>query len=145
MSLSTDRRTTDQSPVVAVVDEAYQAFTRRDIAAVVALLDPQVAWTEAAGSAYAGTHVGPDAVVQDVFARIGEDWTSFVPTPSEFFDCGSTVIVLGTFDGVHRVTGAAMTSRFAHFFRLADGRVTAFEAVNDTYPVRRAMGEPTGE
>lgn len=144
MTLSTDRRPTDQSPFVAIVDEAYQAFNRRDIAAVVALLDPQVAWTEAAGSAYAGTHVGPDAVVQDVFARIGEDWTSFVPTPSEFFDCGSTVVVLGTFDGVHRATGAAMTSRFAHFFRLADGRVTAFESVNDTYPVRQAMGEPAG-
>lgn len=130
---------TEQSPAVAAIGEAYRAFARGDVAAVLAALDPQVAWTEAAGSPYPGTHVGHDALVQDVFVRIGQDWESFVPTPSEFLDCGSTVIVLGTFDGVHRTTGKAMTSRFAHVYRLADGRVTAFESVNDTHPVRQAM------
>lgn len=130
---------TDPSPAVAMIGEAYRAFAHGDVAAVMPLLDPQITWTEAAGTAYAGTHVGHEAVVQDVFMKIGEDWETFVPTPSEFFDCGSTVIVLGTFDGVHRITGKAMSSRFAHFYRLADGRVTEFESVNDTYPVRQAM------
>lgn len=73
-----------QSSDLAVVEEAYRAFARGDIAAVVGVLDPQVAWTEAAGSAYAGTHVGPDAVVANVFAPLGADWESFVPVPSEF-------------------------------------------------------------
>lgn len=137
--MTTEQTLTEQTPAVALVDGAYRAFVRGDVAAVLAALHPQVAWTEAAGSAYPGTHVGPDAVLQGVFARIGEDWESFVPTPSEFFECGPAVIVLGTFEGVHRATGKAMTSRFAHVFRLADGLVTAFESVNDTYPVRRAM------
>ncbi|MHA6783502.1 nuclear transport factor 2 family protein [Pseudonocardia saturnea] len=130
---------TEHSPAVATISDAYRAFARGDIATVLSALDPQVAWTEAAGTPYAGTHVGHDAIVRDVFVKIGEDWERFVPTPSEFFDCGSTVIVLGTFDGVHRATGKAMTSRFAHVYRLTDGRVTAFESVNDTHPVRQAM------
>ena len=128
-----------QSSDVAVLEEAYRAFGRGDVAAVVALLDPQVAWTEAAGSAYAGTHVGPDAVVAQVYARLGEDWASFVPVPTEFLAAGSAVVVLGSFEGVHRATGRSMTSRFAHVFRMTDGRVTAFESINDTHEVRRAM------
>ena len=128
-----------QSSDLAVVEEAYRAFARGDIAAVVGVLDPQVAWTEAAGSAYAGTHVGPEAVVANVFAPLGADWESFVPVPSEFLAAGSALVVLGAFEGVHRATGRSMTSRFAHVFRLSDGRVTAFEAINDTHEVRRAM------
>ncbi|MDD7967846.1 nuclear transport factor 2 family protein [Actinomycetospora lemnae] len=128
-----------QSSDVAVLEEGYRAFGRGDVAAVVALLDPQVAWTEAAGSPYAGTHVGPQAVVAGVFARLGQDWESFVPVPSEFLAAGSAVVVLGSFEGVHRATGRSMTSRFAHVYRLADGRVTAFESINDTHAVRRAM------
>ncbi|MDD7940122.1 nuclear transport factor 2 family protein [Actinomycetospora lutea] len=128
-----------QSPDVAALEEAYRAFARGDVAAVLGMLDPQVAWTEAAGSAYAGTHVGPEAVVANVFARLGQDWESFVPVPSEFVAAGATVVVLGTFEGVHRATGRAMTSRFAHVYRLTDGRVTAFESINDTHEVRRVM------
>jgi ketosteroid isomerase-like protein len=129
---------TQHSSDLATIQEAYRAFARGDIPAVLAVLDPQVAWTEAAGSAYAGTHVGHDAVLQNVFAALGTDWETFLPTPTEFFDCGSAVVVLGRFDGVHRATGRAMTSRFAHVYRLTDGRVTAFESINDTHQVRRA-------
>ncbi|MEJ2886793.1 nuclear transport factor 2 family protein [Actinomycetospora aeridis] len=130
---------TQQSSDVAIVQDAYRAFARGDIPSVLAVLDPQVAWTEAAGSAYAGTHVGPDAVLMNVFVRLGEDWQTFLPTPSEIFDAGSAVIVLGRFDGVHRTTSRSMTSRFAHVFRLTAGRVVAFESINDTHEVRQAM------
>ena len=128
-----------QNVDVATLEEAYRAFARGDIPAFLAVLDPRVAWTEAAGSAYAGTYVGPDDVVQGVFVRIGNDWESFVPSPSEFLGCGSTIVVLGRFDGVHRTTGASTTSRFAHVFRMEAGRVTAFESINDTHEIRRAM------
>jgi ketosteroid isomerase-like protein len=123
---------------VTVIEEGYRAFNRGDIPAVLALLDPQVAWTEAAGSAYAGTHVGHDAVVRDVFVRLGEDWESFVPKPAEFLACGSIVVVLGEFEGVHRATGESMTSRFAHVWRWGSGHVVSFESINDTYSLRQA-------
>lgn len=131
--------TVTDSTTVHIVEEAYRAFTRGDIPAVLDLLDPQVSWTEAAGSAYPGTHVGHEAVVSDVFTRLGEDWESFTPEPSEYIAAGSTVVALGRFVGVHRTTGRRMTARFAHVFRLTDGRITAFESINDTHQVRAAM------
>ncbi|GAA2545155.1 nuclear transport factor 2 family protein [Pseudonocardia hydrocarbonoxydans] len=124
---------------VGIVEDGYAAFLRGDIPALLALLDPQVSWTEAEGSAYAGTFVGHDALVQGVFLPLGEDWESFTPVPAEFFHCGGTVIAVGAFEGTHRSTGASMTSRFAHLFRLRDGRIVEFESINDTYTVRAAM------
>lgn len=124
---------------VGMVEDGYAAFLRGDIPALLALLDPQVTWTEVAGSAYAGTFVGHDALVQGVFMRLGEDWETFTPVPTEYFDCGGTVIVTGSFEGTHRTTGTSMSSRFAHVFRIRDGRIVAFESINDTYAVRAAM------
>jgi ketosteroid isomerase-like protein len=124
---------------VSIVKDGYQAFGRADIPAFLALLDPQVVWTEAAGSAYAGTFVGHDALVQGVFMRLGGEWETFLPKPVEFFDCGETVIVIGSFEGTHRSTGNSMTSRFAHLFRLRGEKIVEFESINDTHEVRAAM------
>jgi ketosteroid isomerase-like protein len=46
------------SPVEATRG-VYAAFGRGDIASVLALLAPDVCWTEAAGGPYGGTSVGP--------------------------------------------------------------------------------------
>lgn len=135
----TTSSTTARPDHVGALEEAYSAFGQGDVTAVLALLDPRVAWTEAAGSAYAGTYVGGDAVVRAVFAPLGEDWEIFIPRPSEFLPSGSTVVVLGDFVGTHRTTGRSMTSRFAHVIRLVDGRITSFESINDTVAVRAAM------
>lgn len=130
--------TTSVSSDVAVVEQGYAAFRAGDIPAVIGLLDPEVRWTEAAGGAYAGTFVGPDALVLNVFARLGEDWTIFLPEPEEYLDLGGRVLVLGWFAGTHRATGKAMRSRFAHLFRVEGGRITAFESINDTGAVLAA-------
>lgn len=133
---STD--TTDTTDI-AVVTQGYDAFCRGDIPAVLALMDPQVRWTEAAGSAYPGTFVGHDQLVQDLFVRLGEDWTTFRSVPDEYADLGGRVLALGWYEGTHRVTGRSMRGRFAHVFTVQDGRITAFEAINDTAAVLAAM------
>lgn len=131
--------TTTTTDDVAVVQQGYAAFRSGDIPGVLGLLDPQAGWTEAAGSAYPGTFVGHDALVQNVFLPLGEDWTTFLPEPAEYVDLGGRVLVLGWFEGTHRGTGKSMRSRFAHLFRVEDGRVTAFESINDTAAVLAAM------
>ena len=52
----------------------YEAFGRGDVPAVLSMLDLEVRWHEAEGSPYQPTGegwVGPDAVVNNLFAKMG--------------------------------------------------------------------------
>jgi ketosteroid isomerase-like protein len=79
---------------VKVVQSMYEAFARGDIPTVIGALDPQVEWWEAESFIYAdgNPYVGPDAVLQGVFQRIGEEWDGFAVAPEEVLDAGDKVI-----------------------------------------------------
>ena len=40
-------------------------------------LAPDIRWTEAEGFPYGGTYVGPDAILQGVFMRLGTEWDGY--------------------------------------------------------------------
>ncbi|NUT90588.1 MAG: nuclear transport factor 2 family protein [Saccharothrix sp.] len=121
-----------------VVRSHYAASERGDLEGMLAPLSPEVRWTEAAGSTYAGTYVGVDAVRENVFQRIGAEWVSFSANVAEVLSAGDIVVALGNYVGVHRTTGKAMSARFAHVWRVTNERVTSFEQVADTALVRAA-------
>ncbi len=62
-----------------IIDGAYKAFAIGDIPAVLATMDANIVWNEAEGNAYAdgNPYIGPDAVLNGVFARIGADHELF--------------------------------------------------------------------
>ncbi|MHA6780380.1 nuclear transport factor 2 family protein [Pseudonocardia saturnea] len=124
--------TTTQKTALQVVRATYEAFGRGDIPAVLSHWHPQIAWTEPAGSPYAGTHTGPQAVVDNVFADLTVTWTGFTVTPDEYIDAGDIVVVLGHFTGAYTATGKSFRVRFAHIVRVRDGLVTTFESIADT-------------
>lgn len=82
---------------VNVVRGMYEAFGRGDVQAVIAALDPQVEWWEAEHFIYADAnpYIGPGAVLEGVFARIGDDWEGFAVSPEAILDAGDTVIAHG--------------------------------------------------
>jgi uncharacterized protein len=49
------------------------------------------------------------------------------------------VVAVGTYAGVFRATGRAMTARVAHVWHVRDERVTRFEQIVDSVPVAAAM------
>ena len=55
-----------------IIQGMYDSFASGDVAAVVAGLSDNVSWTEADGFPLAGTYIGPEAVVENVFMRLGE-------------------------------------------------------------------------
>lgn len=126
---------------VELLRGAYDAFGRGDVAGVLAILAPEVEWTEAEGHPYSGTYVGPDAVLENVFARIGADWSSFTVTPEEFVADGDHVVVLGDYAGTHGATGKSFGAPFAHTWRIEDGKVIRFRQFTDTAPVVTAASE----
>jgi len=124
---------------VELAREGYRAFARGDVPAVLATMDPKVKWTEAEGFPYAGTHIGPDAVMENVFARLGSEWDGWAAVPDEFIDAGDTVVVLGTYSGTYKATGKAFQARFCHVWRLRDGKLIRFEQIADTAKVAQAL------
>jgi ketosteroid isomerase-like protein len=118
--------------------DLYAAFARGDVSRVLAALAPDVRWVEPSGFPYAGTFNGPDAVLQNVFARIAADWTHYACQPLEFHEVGDTVFVLGDYDGTHRVTGKSFHAPFVHVWRFSGDLIQDFASHTDTMLVRQA-------
>jgi uncharacterized protein len=122
-----------------LIRNSYDAFARGDIETVLAVLDPKVEWTEAAGFPTAGTYTGPEAVVAGVFVRLATEWENFEAVPDRMASDGGTVVATGTYSGTFKETGRSFTARFAHVWELRDGMVVRFEQVADTAKVRDAL------
>jgi ketosteroid isomerase-like protein len=121
----------------------YEAFGKGDIQAVIAALDPQVEWWEAENFIYAdrNPYVGPQAVLEGVFARIAEEWEGFVVSPEGILDAGETIIGHGHYSGTHKRNGEHVRAQFAHFFTFRDGRVVKFQQYTDTAQFLQAVGK----
>ena len=122
-----------------IIRNVYDAFGKGDIPTVLGSMDPNVEWREADGFPYAGTYVGPDAVLQGVFMRLGSEWDGFRAEPDEVLDAGDTVVGLGYYSGRYKATGKEFRAQFAHVFRLRDGKIVKFQQHTDTALVQAAL------
>ena len=123
-----------------MIRNLYDAFARGDIQAVLEVLAPNVEWTEAEGFPYGGTFVGPDAVLQNVFMKLGTEWDGYAAVPHEFIADAETVIALGDYSGTFKATGKSFKAPFVHVWRFSGGKVTRFRQHTDTAVVQRALG-----
>jgi ketosteroid isomerase-like protein len=122
-----------------IVADHYTASARQDIADMMAEVSPDVAWTEMAGFPCAGTWIGPDQVIANVFAVLGSEWEDYRFALEKLVDGGEHIVGVGTYSGRNRKTGKAMQARVTHVWRLAAGRIVAFEQFTDTLLVAQAM------
>ncbi|MBM3773297.1 MAG: nuclear transport factor 2 family protein [Acidimicrobiia bacterium] len=122
-----------------IVQGLYKSFAKGDVAAVVAAFDKDIHWTEADGFPLAGTYVGPQAVVERVFMRLGEFSDNFSVVPTRFVADGDTVVADGTYTWNHKVSGKPAEVRMAHVWTLTGGKVTRFLQHVDTAKVRELI------
>ncbi|MFI6166240.1 nuclear transport factor 2 family protein [Nocardia sp. NPDC051052] len=123
-----------------VITAHYAASDRGDLPGMLAPLAADVAWTEMAGFPYAGTYIGPDAVRDNVFARIAAEWDGYTAAVDEIAGSGAGIVIgIGSYSGTFRATGHWMTARFVHVWRLSNGTVVRFEQFTDTAAVQAAM------
>lgn len=115
-----------------LVRDLYSAFAAGDVPGVLGALAPDVRWTEMAGGPYGGLSIGRDAVLENVFMKLGTEWDGFSAAPREFVAQGDTVVVLGTYSGTYIATGKSFTAPFAHVWKVAGGTVATFEQYTDT-------------
>ena len=106
---------------------AYEAFNRGDIPGVMEALDPQIEWNEPGGGrAPQGTFSGAETVANDVFATVPENFDEFEAQPETVIDAGEHLVVVGTFRGKSKA-GRQMQARYAHVWRMRDGKAVSFE------------------
>ncbi|HEX8457006.1 MAG TPA: nuclear transport factor 2 family protein [Pyrinomonadaceae bacterium] len=119
---------------VAVIREVYEAFGRGDVPSVLGQMDQNIEWREAENFIYAdrNPYVGPQAILEGVFMRLGTEWNDFRVTPEEWLDAGNHVVVLGTYSGTHKESGREVRAQFAHVWGVHGGRVVRFQQYTDT-------------
>jgi len=120
-----------------LIRNLYAAFAAGDVPGVLSLFDPGIVWNEAEGFPYAvsNPYVGPEAVLNGVFARIGQDWADFQVVPEEIVGGPEVVVALGRYRGRALRTGRELDVQCSHTWWVRDGRVVRFQQMVDTRAV----------
>ena len=122
-----------------IVRAHYAASAAGNTEAMMVAASPGMRWTEMSGFPCAGTWIGPQAVIDNVFAVLGRDWIGYRFELESLVDAGTQIIGIGTYHGTCRATMKAMQARVAHVWKLEDAKIVAFEQFTDTLLVHRAM------
>jgi ketosteroid isomerase-like protein len=106
---------------------------------LLAALAPDAEWTEAEGFPYAGTYVGPEAIVAGVFRRLATEWTGYRADVHTYLEDGNRVAAFGVYSGTYKATGRSMRAAFAHLYRVKDGKIVSMKQYVDTLLVQQAL------
>jgi ketosteroid isomerase-like protein len=121
------------------LQEVYEAFTRRDLVAVLAALDEDITWVCPDVLPFGGTFRGHDGVRQ-FFAALPEHWQELRLEPEEFIDDGDVIVVPVRLRGVG--LGGLLESRALHLWRMRGSKAVSFREYPDTARVLQAIGQP---
>jgi ketosteroid isomerase-like protein len=128
---------------VGLLKSLYGAFGRGEIPTVLGGMSPDIRWHQAESNPYMPSGepwVGPDAVLNNLFMRLGAEWDSFTVHPKAFHDAGNSVIVEVRYTGTYKATGKSMDAQACHVWDVKDGKVTRFQQYVDTAKIQDVMG-----
>jgi ketosteroid isomerase-like protein len=83
--------------------------------------------------------VGPDAVLNHLFMKLGAEWDGFAVHPRSFHGAGDSVIVEARYSGTYKPTGKSTDAQVCHIWDVKDGKVTRFQQYVDTAKLRDVM------
>lgn len=122
-----------------LVKAHYDANSKGDLAGMVADFAPDICWTEMDGFPQAGTYVGAEAVVKNVFAALGKKFDGYAFKLERLIDAGDDVVGVGEYSGTFKATGKPFKARVAHVWRVENERISSFEQFTDTLRVAESM------
>jgi ketosteroid isomerase-like protein len=112
-----------------VIEQAYAAFGRGDIPAVLALLDAKVEWTSPRTLPHGGEFHTPAEVLR-FFEGIGANWEKLTLDVEQVDEVGDMVVGVVRADGIRR-DGKPASYGAAHVFRIRDGKIESFHEYVD--------------
>lgn len=126
-----------------VVQGIYAAFARGDIPAVLGAMSPDIVWNEAEHNlplADGNPYIGPQAVLEGVFMRLGEDFDGFGVVPERYIADGDHVVMCGRYSATARATGLPVNPQVVHVWTFEDGKIATFQQHADTLGMAIATG-----
>ena len=123
-----------------LVQEAYAAFSRGDVQAILDGLDDNVVWLGVYG---AGPHVPTSGerrgkkAVAEFFKQVAESVTFSTFEPKEFVATGDTVVALGHYTATTPV-GKSFDADFAMVFTVRNGKTVRSQEFTDSAAVNAA-------
>ena len=122
-----------------VVQELYRCFNEKDYQGFRAICTDDLEWIQNVGFPNGASRKGAEAVIEAVFKGNRSEWEGFSYDISQFLDAGSTIIVIGSYAGIHYSTKKKMQAAAAHVYDLRGGKVFRFRMFADTKSMWDAM------
>ena len=127
------------------VKDAYAAFGRGDVNAILSMVDDSVEWEGVKGTEGVAPHAGlrrGKAAVGEFFQLVGStlDFQAF--EPREFIAQGDTVVAIGFYKATVKATNKQTASDWAMVFNFRNGKIVRFREFTDSAAVIRAYGTP---
>jgi ketosteroid isomerase-like protein len=123
------------------VKDAYAAFQRGDINAILALLDEQVEWEGVKGSEGVAPQAGVKrgrAAVAEFFSIVGSTLEFHEFAPKEFVAQGEQVAAIGSYKATVKATRRSVAADWVMVFTFRAGKVIRFREFSDSAAVNRA-------
>lgn len=120
---------------------AYEGFGRRDLEAVLSVMDPDIEWDASDALAHTGVYHGHDGV-REYIETLSSAWEEYTLNPEHFSESGggAHVMVLGNVVGRLAANGQDVEARFAHVLQLDDeGKVVRLKVCLDREAAMREM------
>jgi len=125
---------------VDMVKGVYAAFGTGDIPKVLGSMHPQIQWTQTAGYKLGGVYRSPQAVLDNVFAKIPVDFESFSIDIERLIDAGNVVVMQGHYVAKARATGKSVRAAVAHLLEISDGKIARFDQYVDSATINPIIG-----
>jgi ketosteroid isomerase-like protein len=127
---------------VQLAKNIYAAFGRGDIPTVLAAFHPEIEWRQAEGNPYqptGGAWVGPQAVLEKLFMRLGAEWEGFTVTVHALHDAGEHVVMEGRYTGAYKPSNRSVDAQVCHVLRFREGKLLSFQQYVDTGQLQSVM------
>ena len=113
-----------------IVSEVYEALARRDLPALMELIDSKIVVSQTELLPWGGEYLGFEGI-QQFFSELYRVIDSQLAV-EEFVDVGDRVIVIGFTQGRVKATGAMFNIRAVHIWTVIGSRAVRFESHVDT-------------
>ena len=117
----------------SVVKKAYATFAAGDTEAWAALHAENLTFTVFGDIPTTGKHVGPNAVIKNVFESIANHWPNFNIEHKAMYSDGNMVFVHSD------MTADGLETETLHMFRVENGIIQSFTAFDDTGSMAAAV------
>jgi uncharacterized protein len=114
-----------------LIDSMYDAFSRGDIAYILAHVAPGASWRQSKMLPWGGDYTGPEGA-REFFGKLAAEMETTAFRAHQNIEVGDEVFSFGYYEGRSLSTGKIAGSEWMFRWRIADGKIAGYEAYIDT-------------